>query len=194
MLYYRALIGGLDALPSADAAARAAIDASAAREGWPALHVELAAIDAAAAKRISPNDAQRIQRALEVWQITGKPLSAQQTGQRGELPFELRAFALMPERAELHARIEARFDAMLAAGLLDEVRRLRSKFELTKNTPSMRAVGYRQVWEHLEGETGVDEMRRRAVAATRQLAKRQLTWLRSFSGLKPAEQLAQSFL
>jgi tRNA dimethylallyltransferase len=194
MLYYRALAGGLDALPSRDAALRAALDARAAREGWPALHAELAKVDAAAAKRISPNDAQRIQRALEVWQITGKPISAQQSGARAELPFELRAFALMPERAELHARIERRFDAMLAAGLVDEVRRLKARYRITKSTPSMRAVGYRQVWEHLEGETDVDEMRRRALAATRQLAKRQLTWLRSFAGVQPAEQLAQSFL
>ena len=194
MLYYRALAGGLDELPQRDASVRAEIDARAAREGWPALHAELARVDAAAARRIAPHDSQRIQRALEVWRITGKPISTQQSGARGELPFELRAFALVPERAELHRRIEARFDAMLAAGLLDEVRALRHKFELNRNMSSMRAVGYRQVWEHLEGETDVDEMRRRAVAATRQLAKRQLTWLRRFPEIQPAERLTQSFL
>ncbi len=194
MLYYRALSAGLDALPAGDAAVRAEIDARAAREGWPALHAALAEVDAAAAKRISPNDAQRIQRALEVWKITGKPLSALQSGRRAELPFELRAFALAPERAELHARIEQRFDAMLAAGLVDEVRGLRRRFRLHAGMPSMRSVGYRQVWQHLEGESDVDEMRRRAIAATRQLAKRQITWLRSFAGIEPAERLAQSFL
>ncbi len=194
MLYYRALAGGLDELPQANARLRAAIDARAAREGWPALHAELAQVDAAAARRISANDPQRIQRALEVWEITRKPISAQQSGARRDLPFEMRAFALVPERAELHRRIEARFDAMLAAGLVDEVRMLRTQFKLDKDMSSMRAVGYRQVWQHLEGEIDAAEMRARSLAATRQLAKRQLTWLRRFPELQPAEQLVQSFL
>lgn len=198
MLYYRALVHGLDALPQRDAAVRAAIDAQAAARGWPALHGELARIDPDAARRIMPNDAQRIQRALEVWQLTGKPLSAQQGGSSSALPFTLKALAVTLDRAELHRRIEQRFDAMLRAGLLDELRALRRKYQVTASTPSMRAVGYRQAWEHLEGRTSFDEMRDKAIAATRQLAKRQMTWLRSFRDIEPiapdAERLAHSFL
>jgi tRNA dimethylallyltransferase len=181
MLYYRALAQGLDELPQADEKVRAAIDAEAAGRGWPALHGELARVDPQAASRIMPNDAQRIQRALEVWRITGKPLSSQQRNASPQLPFAIAAFAVTIERAELHRRIEQRFDAMLDAGLLDEVRALREKYRLTARTPSMRAVGYRQAWEHLEGESTLAEMRSRAIAATRQLAKRQTTWLRSFA-------------
>ena len=180
MLYYRALTHGLDALPQADPALRVAIDAEAAERGWPALHGELARIDPQAAQRIMPNDAQRIQRALEVWRLTGKPLSALQGSSLSELPFKVQSFAVTLERAELHERIARRFDAMLDAGLLDELRELRSKYRLTGHTPSMRAVGYRQAWQHLEGETSREEMRSRAIAATRQLAKRQMTWLRAF--------------
>ena len=183
MLYYRALSAGLDELPQADARVRAEIDADAAARGWPALHAELARVDPDAARRIAPNDAQRIQRALEVWRITGKPLSALQGSSRSELPFELKGVALVPDRALLHARIEKRFDAMLKLGLIDEVKDLRKKYRLSAAMPSMRAVGYRQVWEYLEGKTDRSTMRERAVAATRQLAKRQLTWLRSFPDL-----------
>jgi tRNA dimethylallyltransferase len=180
MLYYRALVHGLDPLPQADAALRAAIDAEAAERGWPALHAELARRDPEAARRITPNDAQRIQRALEVWRITGKPLSALQGSSPAGLPFTVKAFAVSVERAELRQRIEQRFDAMLRAGLLEEVRQIRIRYRVSARTPSMRAVGYRQAWEHLEGTTTAEEMRVRAIAATRQLAKRQLTWLRGF--------------
>jgi tRNA dimethylallyltransferase len=198
MLYYHALVHGLDALPQADAAVRAAIDVEAAERGWPVLHAELARIDPAAARRIMPNDAQRIQRALEVWRLTGRPMSAQQGAATAQLPFRLKAFSLHIERRELHERIERRFDAMLCAGLLDEVRALRERYPLTERTPSMRALGYRQAWQHLEGTTSFEEMRLRAIAATRQLAKRQATWLRSFADAEPigfdAQRVAHSFL
>jgi tRNA dimethylallyltransferase len=183
MLYYRALTAGLDALPQADARVRAAIDAEAARRGWPALHAELQKVDARAASRIAPNDPQRIQRALEVWQITGKPLSELHGTGRKELPFALKGMALVPERALLHQRIKIRFEAMLQLGLIDEVKTLKKKYPLTASMPSMRAVGYRQVWEYLEGNFDQEALKEKAVAATRQLAKRQLTWLRSFPDL-----------
>jgi tRNA dimethylallyltransferase len=183
MLYYRSLRVGLDELPAADALVRAAIAAEAARRGWPALHAELAAVDAQAASRIAPNDAQRVQRALEVFRISGHPISALQRGAAAPPPFAIEACALLPERPALHASIEMRFDAMLAAGLVDEVKDLKRRHRLCADMPSMRAVGYRQVWEFLEGQCDAATMRARAIAATRQLAKRQLTWLRSFSGL-----------
>jgi tRNA dimethylallyltransferase len=181
MLYYRALVGGLDVLPQADPAVRAEIDAEAASRGWPALHAELARVDPKSARRIAPGDTQRIQRALEVWRLTGKPLSSLQGVSRAELPFRLKAFALVPtERELLHERIASRFDAMLKSGLVEEVKRLRAHYRLTPGMPSMRAVGYRQVWQYLDGEIDQSAMREHAIAATRQLAKRQLTWLRSF--------------
>jgi tRNA dimethylallyltransferase len=183
MLYYRALIAGLDALPQADTRIRGAIDAEAARRGWPALHAELAKVDPKAAERIAPNDAQRIQRALEVWQLTGKPLSALQGAAKSDLPFTLKGIALLPERALLHERIQRRFEAMLRLGLIDEVKQLKKKYRLHASLPSMRAVGYRQVWEYLEGRYDKETLKEKAVAATRQLAKRQLTWLRSFPDL-----------
>ena len=183
MLYYRALVAGLDALPQADARIRAEIDAEAAQRGWAALHAELAKVDPAAAQRIAPVDPQRIQRALEVWRLTGKPLSSLQSGGRAELPFALTGIALVPERARLHRRIEQRFDAMLRAGLIDEVKELRRKYKLEASMPSMRAVGYRQVWEYLERKYDKAGLREKAIVATRQLAKRQLTWLRSFPDL-----------
>jgi tRNA dimethylallyltransferase len=184
MLYYRSLVAGLDALPRADAALRAEIDADAARRGWPAVHAELEKVDPRTARRVAPNDAQRIQRALEVFRLTGKSLSSLHGAAKSDLPFEIRAFALVPpDRAILHRRIEERFDAMLQAGLVDELKALRRRFELKASMPSMRAVGYRQVWEMLEGETDKATMRSRAIAATRQLAKRQMTWLRSLPGL-----------
>jgi len=185
MLYYRALVGGLDALPQADPQVREAIDADAAERGWPALHAELERVDPKSARRIAPGDTQRIQRALEVWRLTGKPLSALQGAPRSSLPFALKAFALVPaEREALHERIARRFDAMLKAGLVDEVQRLRSRYRLTLGMPSMRAVGYRQVWQYLEGELDEAAMCEQAIAATRQLAKRQLTWLRSFTDVE----------
>lgn len=182
MLYYRALAQGIDALPAADAATRAEIDNEAARVGWPALHAELARVDPQSARRLEPNDAQRIQRALEVYRATGKPLSALHTAPRQPLPFALAACALVPaDRAELHRRIAERFDRMLALGLVDELRALRRRHALDPALPSMRSVGYRQAWGLLEGAYGEREMRDKAIAATRQLAKRQLTWLRAMS-------------
>ncbi|HZQ72835.1 MAG TPA: tRNA (adenosine(37)-N6)-dimethylallyltransferase MiaA [Burkholderiales bacterium] len=184
MLYYRALVSGIDTLPQADAQLRAEIDADAARLGWPALHARLAEVDPRAAQRIAPNDSQRIQRALEVWRLTGKPLSTLQGSARPALPFPLKAFACLPRSREaLHERIAARFDAMLQAGLVEELAALRARYRLAPGMPSMRTVGYRQAWDFLEGKTQKSEMRERAIAATRQLAKRQLTWLRSFPGL-----------
>jgi tRNA dimethylallyltransferase len=189
MLYYRTLIGGLDALPQADPALRAEIDAEAARRGWPALHAELEKVDPRSAQRIARHDAQRIQRALEVWRLTGKPLSALQGLSQQQLPFQLKGFAILPQREALHERIVRRFDAMLAAGLIEEVKQLRERHRLAAAMPSMRAVGYRQVWEYLEGTIDEAQLRGRAVAATRQLAKRQFTWLRSLPGLEPVEKL-----
>jgi tRNA dimethylallyltransferase len=201
MLYYHTLTGGLDALPPANAQVRAEIDAEAARRGWPALHAELARIDARTAQRLAPNDAQRIQRALEVWRLTGRSLSSLQGVARQDLPFELKGLALVPERTTLHERIAKRFDAMLELGLIDEVRELRQRYRLSAAMPSMRAVGYRQVWEYLEGRYDKEALKEKAVTATRQLAKRQLTWLRSFPGLQritpgPAalQRLLHSFL
>jgi len=183
MLYYRALVSGLDELPQADARIRAELDAEAARRGWPALHAELARVDAQTARRVAPNDQQRIQRALEVWRVTGKPLSALQGAAASDLPFEVKGVALIPERTVLHERIRTRFAAMLKLGLIDEVKGLRKKYRLSASMPSMRAVGYRQVWEYLEGRLDEDTLREKAIVATRQLAKRQLTWLRSFPDL-----------
>ncbi|MDQ5850145.1 MAG: tRNA (adenosine(37)-N6)-dimethylallyltransferase MiaA [Pseudomonadota bacterium] len=189
MLYYRTLIGGLDPLPQADPALRAEIDAEAARCGWPALHAELEKVDPRSAHRIARQDSQRIQRALEVWRLTGMPLSALQGVSQQQLPFQLKGFAILPQREALHERIARRFDAMLAAGLVEEVKQLRQRYRLAAAMPSMRAVGYRQVWEYLEGAIDEAQLRDRAVAATRQLAKRQLTWLRSLPGLEPVEKL-----
>ncbi len=185
MLYFRALTVGLDPLPEADRAVRAALDARAATLGWPALHAELARVDPATAARLAPNDAQRIQRALEVWQLTGRPLSSLQ-GQRPTTGRTLPLVALEPaDRGWLHARIAARFDAMLEAGFVAEVRALRARGDLDPAMPSMRCVGYRQAWAALDrGDLG--DLRAAAIAATRQLAKRQLTWLRAL----PASRVA----
>ena len=177
MLYFRALFDGLDTLPGADPDVRAALEARAAREGWPALHAELARVDAVTAARLAPNDAQRIQRALEVHRLSGRPLSQHQTRTRAAEPPPL--IALEPlDRGWLHARIAARFAAMLEAGFVDEVRALRARPELHPGLPSMRAVGYRQAWAALD-EDRLDSLADTGTAATRQLAKRQLTWLRS---------------
>ncbi|WP_298289533.1 tRNA (adenosine(37)-N6)-dimethylallyltransferase MiaA [Thiomonas sp.] len=180
MLYLRALQSGLAALPQADAAMRAQLDADAARLGWPALHARLAAVDPATAARLAPNDAQRIQRALEVWLLSGTTLSAHLAASTSAAPLPLRIVSLEPsDRSVLHARIAQRFDAMLAAGFLDEVRALRARGDLDPSLPSMRAVGYRQAWALLDGRISTAEFREQAIAATRQLAKRQLTWLRA---------------
>ena len=176
MLYFKALFDGLDPLPEADAAIRAALDARAAREGWPALHGELAAVDPVTAARLAPNDGQRIQRALEVHRVSGRPLSAWHSAPDGRTP---PLIALEPrDRAWLHARIATRFAAMLDAGFVDEVRRLRARGDLHAALPSMRAVGYRQAWAALDGGD-LAPLAPSAIAATRQLAKRQLTWLRA---------------
>jgi len=186
MLYFKALLDGIDVLPGADRALRDEIDRDAAARGWPALHRCLAKVDPASAARIAPGDAQRIQRALEVFRATGKPLSAwHASGGRARLALPI--VALEPrDRAWLHRRIEERFVAMLERGLLDEVRALRARGDLDAGMPSMRSVGYRQAWDALE--TGrIDALLARGVAATRQLAKRQLTWLR---GMASREALA----
>ncbi|GAA0496102.1 MULTISPECIES: tRNA (adenosine(37)-N6)-dimethylallyltransferase MiaA [Pigmentiphaga] len=182
MMYFKALREGLDNLPQADAVLRAQLNARAADIGWPAMHAELARVDPATAARLSPNDSQRIQRALEVHALTGQPMSALLTGQVAPDATEQRYvnLSLEPsERAGLHARIEQRFDAMLEAGLVDEVRRLRARGDLGPELPSIRCVGYRQVWSYLAGDIHGAEMRGQAIAATRQLAKRQITWLRA---------------
>ncbi len=181
MLYFHALMNGLHTMPPPDAAVRAAIDARAARQGWPALHAELARVDPSTAARLAPADAQRIQRALEVWQLSGRPLSHwhQQNIQAPGATWPL--LALEPSsRAWLHERIARRLDQMLAQGLLDEVRRLRARGDLHAGMPSMRCVGYRQAWAALDSGNS-SSWREQALAATRQLAKRQLTWLRSIS-------------
>jgi tRNA dimethylallyltransferase len=183
MLYLRALLHGLAVLPPAAPELRAQLDARAARAGWPALHAELTALDPAAAARIAPTDAQRIQRALEVCLSAGRPLSELQRATSSPLAgWPLRYWVLMPrERAVLHERIARRFEAMMAAGFLEEVARLRRRGDLSARHASMRAVGYRQLWAHLEGRYGLAEAVRRGIAATRQLAKRQLTWMRGES-------------
>ncbi|MFT3762611.1 MAG: tRNA (adenosine(37)-N6)-dimethylallyltransferase MiaA [Pseudoxanthomonas sp.] len=184
-LYFQALLHGLSPMPEADAGVRAEIAAEAEELGWPALHAELAKIDPDAARRIKPTDPQRIQRALEVFRISGKPISAwQRETTRARFPFRVLKLVLAPrERSVLHERIERRFDVMLAAGFVDEVRRLRDLPELRAHPaafdlPAIRAVGYRQAWQHLDGATDAAEFRDRAIFATRQLAKRQSTWLR----------------
>jgi tRNA dimethylallyltransferase len=190
MLYYRALAEGLDALPPANPEIRRQIDAEAAARGWPALHAELASVDPSSAARLKPADAQRIQRALEVHRLTGKPISAQQIRSRNDLPFQLQAFSVIAEdRPALHRRIAERFDAMLKAGLVEELEGLRKKFQLGAEMPSMRCVGYRQAWAFLEGKCDAAELREAGIAATRQLAKRQLTWLRSLPILQPADEI-----
>ena len=184
MMYFRALIDGIADLPEANEGIRADIDAEAARSGWPHLHHLLAGIDPDSAARIKENDGQRIQRALEVYRVSGRTLTdwhAETT--RGD-HYRYVKTALVPEpRTALHERMARRLDAMFDAGFVDEVARLRRLPGLTSAHPSMRAVGYRQVWEHLEGAFDIAEARTRALAATRQLAKRQLTWLRSERGL-----------
>ena len=184
MLYFKALQDGIDALPAADASLRAELDADAARRGWPALHAELALVDPATAARLAPNDAQRIQRALEVYRLTGQALSSFHSGKfsKGERKPEPQVplVSLEPrERAWLHERIAQRFTAMLEHGLVDEVRSLRARRDLGLALPSMRCVGYRQAWEMLDGLYPPAELAERGIAATRQLAKRQLTWLRA---------------
>ena len=181
MLYFRALLQGLSDLPESDEKTRKDIADLAKEIGWEKMHQRLADIDAEAAKRIHPNDPQRISRALEVYEMTGKAMSVLQKENKAEpLPYQVLKLALMPsDRAVLHQRIEKRFDLMLQQGLIEEVKALRERGDLHEDLPAIRAVGYRQVWDYLEKKIDYAEMQERGVIATRQLAKRQLTWLRS---------------
>lgn len=185
MLYFRALTEGIAELPPADATVRRAIDALAETSGWPAVHAELAAVDPAAAERINPNDSQRLQRALEVYRVSGRSLTDwQEQGGKPSQDIHFVKIGLQIEpRSVLHARIAERLDLMVADGFVDEVRRLRERPGLTADSTAMRSVGYRQFWQHLDGEMDLEEARQRALFATRQLAKRQLTWLRSEKSL-----------
>lgn len=189
MLYFKALREGLNDLPSADPDIRLELEQRATRIGWPAMHTELAQIDPDTAKRLSQNDSQRIQRALEIWHITGTPMSVllNAPAQR-DAPVKTLTLSLEPtERSVLHQTIAIRFDQMLEAGLLQEVQTLHARGDLHTNLPSVRCVGYRQLWSLLEGETDLTTARLQAIAATRQLAKRQLTWLRSLPERKPIQ-------
>ena len=191
MLYFKALLDGIDDMPAADPEVRAKLDAQAATVGWPAMHAELAKVDPETAARLAPGDSQRIQRALEVWHVSGQPLSSfHQTKKRAENAqpaFDCTLFSLEPtDRSWLHARIAQRFDAMLHDGLIEEVQALRARGDLHPDLPSMRCVGYRQVWEELDwqarknaAQLNMHLVREKGIAATRQLAKRQITWLRS---------------
>ncbi len=191
MLYFKALREGLSDLPESDPAVRERIDIEATERGWPALHAELERVDPQTAARLKPNDAQRIQRALEIYRVAGIPMSLLLGKRSSALPFRLVELALAPsERSELHRRIESRFDAMLERGLVEELRALRERCALRADMPSMRCVGYRQAWQFLDGEFDRDELRRRGVYATRQLAKRQLTWLRSTKEVRTFDCLA----
>ncbi len=187
MLYFKALFEGLDDMPKADPAVRAALATEALEKGWPALHAELAQVDPVTAARLAPNDSQRISRALEVFRLSGQPMAFFQ--QRNAIKniadsaYKSRAGTLISlepaDRGWLHGRVAERFDAMLAAGLVDEVKALRARGDLTADLPSMRCVGYRQAWQALDGDFPMSELRDKGIFATRQLAKRQLTWLRS---------------
>jgi tRNA dimethylallyltransferase len=184
MLYFKALFDGIDPMPGADPALRAAIEAEATTLGWPAMHAQLALVDAPTAARLQPMDTQRIQRALEVYRASGQPLSSfhatKSAAARADRTCATTLISLEPfERAWLHARIALRFDQMLAGGFLDEVITLRARGDLYPDLPSMRCVGYRQAWEALDGTLPMVELRDRGIFATRQLAKRQVTWLRS---------------
>jgi len=180
MLYFRALEQGLSELPPADPDIRARLETEGRRQGWVTLHRRLAQVDPEAAARIKPSDPQRIQRALEVYEMTGQPISALHArGRSGPLPYRLLKLALLPgDRAILHERIEMRFRNMLAAGFVEEVRALFERGDLDAELPALRAVGYRQVWDYLAGKLDYDVMVEQALVATRQYAKRQLTWLR----------------
>ena len=184
LLYFKALREGLDAMPKADASIRAVLEQEAAQRGWPALHAELAKVDPVTAERLQPADAQRISRALEVFRISGQAISSFHTARKLSAGAAANQSELLislepTERSWLHQRIAQRFDAMLASGLLDEVRALRARGDLGADLPSMRCVGYRQAWEALEGLWPMSELRDKGIFATRQLAKRQLTWLRA---------------
>lgn len=184
MLYYKALLEGLSPLPAADPVIRQQIEEESQQKGWEALHQELAMIDPVSAQRIHPNDPQRLSRALEVFRITGKTLT-ELTAKKGEpIPYRVKQFAVMPtQRSELHRRIELRFEKMIAAGFEQEVSTLHQRSDLHLDLPSIRCVGYRQMWEYLDGNGTLDEAVFKGICATRQLAKRQITWLRSWNDL-----------
>jgi tRNA dimethylallyltransferase len=189
MLYFKALKHGLADLPSAAPEVRNGIVRIAEREGWPAVHERLAEVDPEAAARINPNDPQRLQRALEVYEVTGRPMTELQREGSQPCPLGLLEIAIMPpDRADLHQRIGARFNQMLANGLVEEVRALFERGDLTPDMPSIKAVGYRQVWQHLAGELDREEMVEKGIVATRQLAKRQYTWLRGWEALQVLEE------
>ena len=194
MLYFRALLNGLSTLPSADADIRTRLEAEAEADGWASLHRRLAEVDPAAAARIHPNDPQRLQRALEVYELTGTPLSELQQSQQADqpLPYRIIKLAVAPaDRTILHERIAQRYELMLQSGLVDEVEALRQRGDLHQDMPALRAVGYRQVWEYLGGSLNYTEMVERGIIATRQLAKRQFTWLRSEPDLTLLDSLAR---
>jgi tRNA dimethylallyltransferase len=193
MMYFQALTEGLNDLPEADPMIRLMIDTMAEEQGWPAVHAKLQRVDPETAARLAPNDAQRIQRALEIYYLTGKPLSALlQKPKYVYFPYTPIRISLVPsDREVLHLRIAQRFDAMLAAGLVAELKALREEYGLEGSMPSMRSVGYRQAWDHLEGRIDAQALREQGLAATRQLAKRQLTWLRSMEGVTEFDCLAE---
>jgi tRNA dimethylallyltransferase len=193
MLYFQALTEGLNELPEADPMIRLMIDTMAGEQGWPALHARLARVDPETAARLEPNDAQRIQRALEIYYVTNKPVSELlKKPKYVYFPYTPLRVALVPgDREVLHARIARRFEEMLAAGLVEELQKLREEYALEAGMPSMRCVGYRQAWEHLEGRIDAALLREQGIAATRQLAKRQLTWLRSMPGMTEFDCLAE---
>lgn len=183
MLYFKALLEGLDDMPGTDLAVRAEIEAEAGEKGWPALHAELERIDPETAAQLHPNHSQRISRALEVYRQSGVPMSEWRQGSKAA-GYDALCLALAPaDRAVLHARIAARLEVMMSEGFLNEVAALRERGDLHTDLPSIRAVGYRQLWSHLEGEVSLDEALDRVLAATRQLAKRQLNWLRGWTDL-----------
>ena len=185
MLYFKALLEGISVLPAADEKVRAQLEAEAITLGWAALHQQLATVDPVAASRIHPNDPQRINRALEVYRLTGKSLTELTAKQSEPFPYKVHQFAIAPtDRAELHQRIEQRFMQMLAQGFQQEVQQLLDRGDLHENLPAIRCVGYRQMWDYLKGNTDYELMVSQGVAATRQLAKRQLTWLRSWQNLQ----------
>jgi tRNA dimethylallyltransferase len=197
MLYFNALQHGMNDLPEADSKLRAVLLARAEREGWPALHAELARLDPATAQRLNPTDAQRIERALEICMITGRPMSEILAEEKSPtLPYRLLKIALLPsDRAVLHQRIAERFDTMLAQGLLQEVELLQHQYpELTPTMPSMRCVGYRQALQYLAGEFDLATLREKGIAATRQLAKRQLTWLRGMDDIRSVDCLEDGYV
>ncbi|CAE6485404.1 tRNA dimethylallyltransferase [Nitrosomonas nitrosa] len=194
MLYFKALKEGLSELPSANEHVRKNIEMEADEKGWPSLHETLQKVDPLSAARIEPNDSQRIQRALEVYYLTGKPLSAIILEPKAlHLPYRLTSMALLPsDRKVLHERIHLRFEKMIAMGLIEEVRSLRNRYDIHANTPSMRCVGYRQVYSYLDNQISFTQMQDMGIAATRQLAKRQLTWLRSMTDYRVFDCLDQN--